>query len=121
MSASSVTAGRERLVEVLLFQCAARASREPSSRCPAVMRVERMGPVAARHSPQGPARLEIRRYTLSPSHDADEVDLPPPTTRMMTWPVVSVKPRPHLCVHIIEHRLSDFNAALPNGSAKRCQ
>jgi hypothetical protein len=40
----------------------------------AVMRVERMGPVAARHSPPGPAGLDIRRYTLSPSHSAD---LPP--------------------------------------------
>ena len=29
-----VTAGREWLVEALLFQCAARASKEPSSRCP---------------------------------------------------------------------------------------
>ena len=32
----------------------------------------------------------------------------------MTWPAVSVKTRPHLCVHIIENRLSDFNVALPN-------
>jgi len=56
--------------------------------------------------------LDIRRYTLSPSHNADEVDLPPPTTRMMTWPAVSVKTRPHLCVHITENRLSDFNVAL---------
>ena len=43
---------------------------------------------------------------------------PPPTTRMMTWPAVSVKPRPHLCVHIIENRLSDFNAALPKRVGK---
>ena len=43
----------------------------------AVMRVERMGlsPRATPH--QVPARLNIRRYTLSPSHNADEVDLPP--------------------------------------------
>ena len=43
----------------------------------AVMRVERMGPVAARHSPPGPAELDIRLYTLSPSHSADDVVLPP--------------------------------------------
>ena len=38
--------------------------------------------------------MDIRRYTLSPSHNADEVELPPPTTRMMPWPTVSVKTRP---------------------------
>jgi len=87
----SVTAGRERLIEALLFQCAARASKEPSSRCPRSCAWKAWGLSPARHSPPGPARLDIRRYTLSPSHTADEVDLPPPTTRMMTWPAVSVK------------------------------
>ena len=49
-----------------------------------------MGPIPARHSPPGPAGLEIRRHTLSPLHSAHDVDLPP-KTRMMTWPAVSVK------------------------------
>ena len=79
---------------MLLFQCAARASREPSSRCPRSCASKGWGqsPRATPH--QGPARLDIRRYTLSPSHNADEVELPPPTTRMMPWPTVSVKTRP---------------------------